>query len=221
MLAIYCSNIFRIFAKYHSLCLLNFSWILCLYPPNFCWISLSFSNMYFRWTFKKFYPFFYYASIRSLSLGALFWYVFSISVALSLCMMYVKHYPRRKWGESGKNEHKAETNCLSVWDNKKNFKNHIIGSIITSKDSLSVKIGKFKKNKKIFKTMLLWTSRSEEGAKRIQIWIRNLQTKITAFLCACMLLLVHRSIVFKIYSFIYFSFFSHFMGFKTHLMHFS
>ncbi len=32
--------------------------------------------------------------------------------------------------------------------------------------------------------MLLWTSRSTGGAKRIWIWNRNLQTKITVFLCA-------------------------------------
>ncbi len=55
-----------------------------------------------------------FASIRSLSLGAPFWYVFSISVALSLSMIHVKHYPRRKWCEGGRKEHKAETNCIHV-----------------------------------------------------------------------------------------------------------
>ncbi len=36
------------------------------------------------------------ASIRSLSLGALFRYVYFISVALSLSIMHAKHYPRKK-----------------------------------------------------------------------------------------------------------------------------
>ncbi len=44
-----------------------------------------------------------------------------------------------------------------------------MGSIITSKDFLSVKIRKQKIKKKILKTMLLWTSRSVRDAKRIQI----------------------------------------------------
>ncbi len=52
-------------------------------------------------------------------------------------------------------------------------------------DSLSAKIHKFKKNnKKILKTMLLWTSRSVGGTKRIRIRNRNLQTEITVSLCA-------------------------------------
>ncbi len=37
---------------------------------------------------------------------------------------------------------KVETNRVRVWDNKKNFENYIIDGIITSKDSLSLKIGK-------------------------------------------------------------------------------
>ncbi len=28
-------------------------------------------------------------------------------------------HPRRKWCEGGRKEHKAETNCVHVWDNKK------------------------------------------------------------------------------------------------------
>ncbi len=34
---------------------------------------------------------------------------------------------------------------------------------------------------------------------KIRIWNRNLQTKITVFLCAHTLLLVHRSVVLKIF----------------------
>ncbi len=52
--------------------------------------------------------------------------------------------------------------------------------------------------------MLLWTSRSVGDAKRIRIWNRNLQTKITVFLYAPTLLLVHRGAVFKIFFIIYF-----------------
>ncbi len=54
-------------------------------------------------------------SIRLLSLGAPFWYVFTLSVALSLSMMHAKHYLRRKWRDRGWKEHKAETNCIRVW----------------------------------------------------------------------------------------------------------
>ncbi len=39
---------------------------------------------------------FYYASIRSLLLSESFRYVFSISVALSLSMLHVKHYPQEE-----------------------------------------------------------------------------------------------------------------------------
>ncbi len=85
---------------------------------------------------------FYYATIRSLSLGAPIWYVFPISMMPSLSMMHAKHYPRGKWHEGDRKEHKVETNCVRVSDNKKNFKTYIIGSIITFKDSLSVKICK-------------------------------------------------------------------------------
>ncbi len=63
---------------------------------------------------------FFYASIRSLSLGAPFRYVFSISMVLPLGIMHAKHYPRRKWHEGGRKEHKAEINCR-VWDLKKKF----------------------------------------------------------------------------------------------------
>ncbi len=42
----------------------------------------------------------------------------------------------------GRNTRWKRTTYVSDWDNKKNFKNHIIGSIITPKDSLSVKIRK-------------------------------------------------------------------------------
>ncbi len=55
-------------------------------------------------------PLFYHASIRSLSLGAPFWYVFFISVTQSLSIMHAKHYPRRKWREGGRDEHKVKTN---------------------------------------------------------------------------------------------------------------
>ncbi len=40
--------------------------------------------------------------------------------------------------------------------------------------------------------------------KRIPIRNRNLQTEITVFLCACTLLLLHRSVVFKIFLSIFF-----------------
>ncbi len=84
-------------------------------------------------------------------------------------------------------------------DNKKNFKNRIIGSIITSTNFVSINIYKFLKN---LKTTFLWTSRSEGGAKRIRIRNRNLQTKITtAFLGVPMLLLTHKNVVFKIFFF--------------------
>ncbi len=53
--------------------------------------------------------------------------------------MIEQHYTRRKWSEGDKKEHKVETRL-------KNFKNHIIDTIITSKDFLSVKIY-LKKNK--------------------------------------------------------------------------
>ncbi len=47
--------------------------------------------------------------------------------------------------------------------------------------------------------MLLWTSTSVGGAKRIRIRNRNLQTKITVFLYAPYAsLLVHRSVAFTI-----------------------
>ncbi len=58
-------------------------------------------------------------------------------------------------------------------------------------------------NKKFFKTTLLRTSTNVGGAKRIRIWNRNLQTKITVFLCARRLLLVHRKAVFKLFFFIF------------------
>ncbi len=50
--------------------------------------------------------------------------------------------------------------------------------------------------------MLLRTSRSIGGAKKFQIQNRNLETKITVFLRARMLLLVHKSVVFKIFFFL-------------------
>ncbi len=58
-------------------------------------------------------------------------------------------------------------------------------------------------NKKISKTTRLWTRKSVGGAKRIWIQNRNLQTKITIFLCVHMLLLVHGSVVFKIFLFLF------------------
>ncbi len=48
--------------------------------------------------------YFYYASIMSVSFGAPFQY---------LSMMHEKHYPRRKWRDGGRKEHKAETNCVN------------------------------------------------------------------------------------------------------------
>ncbi len=70
-------------------------------------------------------------------------------------------------------------------DNKKNFKNHIISSIITSKDFLSVKVRNFEKNKKPEKLHFYGqVERSVGGAKRIWIWNRNLQTKMKALLGA-------------------------------------
>ncbi len=57
---------------------------------------------------------FCYASIRSFSLGAPFWYIFSISVALSLSMKHAKHYRWRKWREGDRKGHKAEMNCVRV-----------------------------------------------------------------------------------------------------------
>ncbi len=55
----------------------------------------------------------------------------------SLSTMPAKYYPKRKWRKSGRKKHKAETNCICVWDNKKNFKNYITLSIITSNPPLS------------------------------------------------------------------------------------
>ncbi len=114
-------------------------------PPRMKWREIrNVKKMLYEMlqTYSSQFSLFSYASIRLLSLGAPFQYVFSISVALSLSMMHKKHYPRTKWREGGRKEHKMETNCICVWGNKKNFKNHIIGSIITSKDSLSVEIHK-------------------------------------------------------------------------------
>ncbi len=65
-------------------------------------------------------------------------------------------------GTQGRNE-------LRTCQIKKKTKNHIIGSIITSKDSLPVKICKFKKYLKNLKTTLLWIRRSVGGAETI--WI--------------------------------------------------
>ncbi len=118
---------------------------------------------------------FYYVSIRSLSLGTPFQYVFSISVALFLSTMNVKHYPRRKWRKGGRDEHKVEPNCVTVWDNKKYFKNHSTGSII----HVMIFYLNKKKLKKILNTSFVWTSRSVGGAKRIQIQNRNLQNEIS------------------------------------------
>ncbi len=75
---------------------------------------------------------FYYASIRSLSLGAPFWDVFLILVASSLSGVL-----RLSNITPGRSEAKVVgRNTRRKGDNKKNFKNHIIGSIITSKDFL-------------------------------------------------------------------------------------
>ncbi len=41
---------------------------------------------------------------------------------LSFSMMHVKHYPRRKWREGDRKEHKVETNCIGVWENKKTLR---------------------------------------------------------------------------------------------------
>ncbi len=73
--------------------------------------------------------YFYYASIRSLSLQHTFLgCFFDICNAIFRCgTMTEQLYFWRKYGEGSRKEHK-------------NFKNHIIGSIITSKDFLSVKI---------------------------------------------------------------------------------
>ncbi len=53
---------------------------------------------------------FYYASVRSLSLQRPFLgCFFDIGSAISRCGTTIKHYSRRKWGEGGRKEHKAET----------------------------------------------------------------------------------------------------------------
>ncbi len=80
--------------------------------------------------------------------GAPFCDVFSISVALSLgaILRLINITP------GGNEARVVGRNTRRKRDNKKNFKNHIIGSIITSKDFLSVKICNYKINKKIFKT---------------------------------------------------------------------
>ncbi len=61
--------------------------------------------------------FFFYASIKSLSLGAPFRYGFLILVALSLnslCFtMHAQHYPKRKWCEGGRNEWRAY--AYQIW----------------------------------------------------------------------------------------------------------
>ncbi len=82
--------------------------------------------------------FVYYASTRMLSLGTPFWDVFSILVALSLgaVLQLSNIIP------GGSEVKVVSRNTIWNRDNKKNFKNHIIGSIITSKDFLSVKIRK-------------------------------------------------------------------------------
>ncbi len=133
-----------------------------------------------------FFSFLNYTSIRLLSLGAPFLYVFFfISMALSLSIMRAKHYPRRKWHEGGRNKQKVETNCVRIWSNKKYFKTRILLAVLSHLRILyQEKYVNKNKNKKILKTTLLRTTRRVGGAKRIQIWNRNLQTKITISLCA-------------------------------------
>ncbi len=98
---------------------------------------------------------FYYASIRSLSLGTPFWHVFSISVAPSLGMMHAKHYPKRK-RVVGMNI-RWKRNCAHIWDNKKYFKNHSLLAVLSH---LRILYQLKYLNKKVLKTTLLWTSRS-------------------------------------------------------------
>ncbi len=123
---------------------------------------------------------FYYPFIRSSRFCAPFQDVFLILVVLSLGVVL-----RLSDITPGESEARVVgRNTRQKRDNKKIFKNHIISSIITSKDFLSVKKHRFLKNKKLLKNKLLWTSRSVGGTKRIRIRNRNLQTKITVFLCA-------------------------------------
>ncbi len=77
--------------------------------------------------------FYYYASIRD---------VFSISVALPLgAVLRLSNIT-----PGGSEARVVGRNTRRKRDNKERFKNYIIRSIITSKDFLSVKIPKFKKN---------------------------------------------------------------------------
>ncbi len=62
------------------------------------------------------------------------------------------------WQTGSKTWLKKMTGSVRQWYFQWWVKNHIIGSIIPSKDSLSVKICIFKKNQKILKTMLQCTS---------------------------------------------------------------
>ncbi len=110
--------------------------------------------------------------------GAPFRDVFSILVALSLGA--VLQLSSITPGGSKAEWYEGTQSGTEI--TKKNYKNRFIVSIITSKDFLSVKIHKFKINKKFLKTTLLRTSRSVGGAKRIPIQSRNLQIKITVFL---------------------------------------
>ncbi len=85
---------------------------------------------------------FYYFSVRSLSLGAPFWYVFYYQ----WCYLLVSCMRNITPGESdagvvGTNRRQKRTMCPSEIT-KNTVKPYIIGSIIPSKDSLSVKIGK-------------------------------------------------------------------------------
>ncbi len=69
-----------------------------------------------------------------------FWDVFSILAVLSLsAVLWLSNIT-----PGGSEGRVVGRNTKLRWDNKKNFKNHIIGSINTSKDFISVKIRKLK-----------------------------------------------------------------------------
>ncbi len=123
---------------------------------------------------------FYYASIRSLSHGGPFRYVFWYQwhYLLVWCMRNI--IPGGKWREGSRNRHKAETNWVHIWDDKKYIKIHILLAVLSHLRNLyQLKY----LNKKILKTTLLRTSTSVRGAKRIWIRNKNLQTEITVSLC--------------------------------------
>ncbi len=83
---------------------------------------------------------FYYASIRLLSPWRAFsGYFFEIGSAISQCgtTLWLSNIT-----PDGREAWVVERNTKRKWDNKRNFKNHIIGCIITSKEFLSVKTGK-------------------------------------------------------------------------------